>query len=191
MATVIYAPDFYTNPPKTAIPGARNAARTYKWAAADQLTTNILALGILPAGHRLMSLALECSDMDSATSHALSVGLLNSYYNQAEASVAAPGWDAYTGTIGIPVQVGSTSGATTPAEAAGKGGTTPILALGCNIITSSTVPQAGGRATATATLTPFMTLGVSQYDRIIALQFTAVGTAVLGYVGIEYIIDFP
>ena len=190
MATIIIAPDLYSNPPKTSIPGSRRDYRAYTWAAANQLTTVIIALGILPAYHRLSALDLECADMDSGTSHTLSVGLLNSYYNQALASAAAPGWDAYTATPGIAAQVGSTTGATTPAEAAGKGGTTPILALGCNIITSSNIAQAGGRASMATNLTPTITLGISQYDRIIGLQFTAVGTAVAGQVAIVYAVDF-
>ena len=189
MATIIIAPDLYSNPAKSAIPGSRRDYRAYTWAAANQLTTVIIALGILPAYHRLSGLELECADMDSGSSHALSVGLLNSYYNQALAAVATPGWDAYTATLGIAAQVGSATGATTPAEAAAKGGTTPILALGCNIITSSTAPQAGGHASMATNLTPSITLGISQYDRIIGLQFTAVGTAVAGQVAIFYSVD--
>ena len=190
MATVIIAPDLYTNPPKLAMPGTRRDFRSYSWASADQLAANVIALGILPAGHRLTDLVLECAKLDGGSSHALSVGLLNSYYGQALASATAPGWDAYTAAVGIAAQTGSTTGATTPAEAAAKGGSTPILALGCNIITSSTTPQAGGRATMTTTLSPSITLGVSKYDRIIALQLTAVGTAQAGIVAIGYTLDY-
>jgi hypothetical protein len=190
MASVIIAPDLYSNPAKSAIPGSRRDFRSYSWAAAYQTVGYIIALGILPAYHRLSALELECSDMDSGSSHTLSVGLLNSYYNRPVASSAAPGWDLHTGTPGIPIQTGSTTGATTPGESDGLGGTTPILALGCNIITSSNIPQAGGRASMATNLTPMLTLGVSQFDRIIGLQLTAVGTAVAGYVGMVYALDF-
>ena len=190
MATVVIAPDLYNNPAKSAIPGSRRDFRYYAWAVANQLTTVIIALGILPALHRLSALDIECSDMDSGSSHTLSVGLLNSYYNRPVASAAAPGWDVHTGTPGIPIQTGSTTGATTPGEADALGGTTPILALGCNIITSSSIPQAGGRASMATNLTPMITLGISNFDRIIGVQFTAVGTAVAGYIGIVYALDY-
>jgi hypothetical protein len=189
MASIIIAPELYSRPPINAMPGARVDVRSYTWAAADQVATNVVALGILPAYHWLANLFLETADMDSGSSHTVSVGLLNSYYNQALAASASPGWDQYTATIGIAAQVGSTTGATTPAEKAGYGGTTPILALGCNIITSSTVMQNGGRATYTTTLTPTTTLGVSQYDRIIGVQLTAVGTAVAGQITLIYEVD--
>jgi hypothetical protein len=190
MATVIIAPDLYSNPPKSAVPGSRKDFRSYAWPAATQTTGYVLALGILPAYHRLSALELECSDMDSGTTHAISVGLLNSYYNRPVAAAATPGWDVHTGKVGIPIQVGSTTGDTTPGEADLLGGTTPILALGCFIITASTIPQAGGRASMDVSLTPMITLGLSKLDRIIALALTATGTAVAGTVAIAYTLDF-
>jgi hypothetical protein len=83
MAAIVLNPDLYTKPPKTAIPGARKVYRSMAVTAAQLLTTNIFAIGVLPAGHRLSDLKLELSRIDSQTSPDLTinVGILNCYYN--------------------------------------------------------------------------------------------------------------
>jgi hypothetical protein len=192
--TVKYAPDFYTNPPKSAVPGARVDYREISLLTTDLITTQIIALGILPAGHRLLDLKLESSDLDSHTTPTITitVGLLNHYYNEAEACAAHPGWDANDIEPGIPAQVGSDAGATTPAEIDGEGTTTPVLTTGSDIITASTIGQGGGIAGPTSTLTPSMSLGVSKKDRIIGVQFAALPeTAAAGRLAIKYEIDEP
>jgi hypothetical protein len=188
--TVKLAPDLYTNPPKTAICGARVDYREINLATTDLITTQIIALGILPAGHRLMDLQLECGDMDSGAGLTITVGLLNSYYNRRSASAAYPGWDEHNGTLAIPAQIGSATGATTPAEADGEGGVSPVLATGFDIITASTVGQAGGRDEIDLDKTPTITLGISAYDRIIGVAFPAAPAgAVAGKLAIFYEID--
>ena len=191
--TIKYNPDLYTNPPKTAIPGARIDYREMDLVVGDLITTQILAIGILPAGHRLLNLELESADLDSHTTPTITitVGLLNHYYNRPDATVE-PGWNAHNITPGIPAQVGSASGATTPAEADGDGGSTVVLATGSDIITASTIGQGGGRAGMTLVLTPTISLGVSKLDRIIGIQFAAAAaTAQAGKIAIKAYIDEP
>lgn len=163
--TVKYAPDLYTNPPKTAIPGARVDYRDISLLTTDLITTQIIALGILPAGHRLMNLELESDALDSGSDTiTVTVGILNSYYNQPVASVADPGWDD---------------------------GTSPVLATGYDIIQASNIARAGGRAQPTATLDFTRTIGVDHSnDRIIGVGFPAApNTAAAGHLAIICTID--
>lgn len=196
MTNTIYYGDIYTNPPKSAVPGARWDHREYDVLTTDLVTTHILAIGVLPAGHRLLDLKLEVAILDSHTTPTLTitVGLLNNYYGDPDVTVKA-GWDKANITPGIAAQVGSASGATTPAEVAEGGSSTVALVTGSDIITASTI----GRTTAgvaklgaTATLTPTLSLGVSKKDRIIAVQFpAAAATAVAGKLAVDYCVDQP
>jgi hypothetical protein len=194
MSTVKYG-DIYTNPPKSAVPGARYDYREIAVLAADLISTQVLAMGVLPAGHRLLNLELEAGALDSHTTPTLTitVGLLNNYFNEAEASAAHPGWDAHNITLAIPAQVGGATGATTPAEVDAGGATTPALATGSDIITATTVGRVGGISKIwPATLTPAISLGISKKDRIIGVQFPAgSATAVAGRLAIKYEIDQP
>ena len=79
--TIVMNPNLYTKPPKTAIPGARRIYEEMAITPSQTATTNIFALAVLPAGHRLHDLIVESTDMDSATSAAINVGFLNCYYN--------------------------------------------------------------------------------------------------------------
>lgn len=169
--TLKIAPDLYTKPPKSAVGGARYDYRSIALATTDMVTTQIVALGVLPAGHRLMDYFLESTDIDSATSAALTVGILNTYYGEEEAAAANAA--AY-----------SSGGATNTA-------TEPELVSGQNLVTASNVGQAGGRATKTATLDFTKDIGVdSSKDRIVAVQFsTAPGTPVAGTIGLGLLID--
>jgi hypothetical protein len=192
--TIKYAPDLYTNPPKTAIPGARVDYRAIDLLTTDLITTQIIALGILPAGHRLMDLKIEAADLDSHTTPTITitVGLLNHYYGRPDATVKA-GWNAHTIAVGIEAQVGYSGYLTTPAELDAGGGSTVVLATGSDIITATTVAQGGGIGTIyPLTLTPSISLGVSKLDRIIGVQLAAVpATAVAGKLAIKYWIDEP
>src|SRR3989304_1774483 len=88
---LILCPDLYTKPPKSAIPGARIDRRTIALTTAQVANSNIVALGVLPAGCRLHGFYLESDDLDSgANTITLDLGVLNTYYNQAEATVAVP-----------------------------------------------------------------------------------------------------
>jgi len=124
--TLKIAPDLYTKPPKTAESGARWDYRSIALATTDMITTQIVALGVLPAGHRLMDYFLESDDIDEATSAAITVGILNTYYGEAEAS--ATNAAAYN------------SGGATNTD------TEPKLVTGQDLVTASDVGQAGGRA---------------------------------------------
>lgn len=133
--TVKFAPDFFTRPARTAPEGAQFDYRSMAVVAADLVATQLLALAVLPAGHRLISAELESSDLDTDETPAItaSLGILNSNYG-------AVLDDA------------------------------PALASGKNILTASTICQAGGRATPTLAFTE--AVGVDYVnDRIIALQF--------------------
>jgi hypothetical protein len=147
--TVKIAPDLYSKPPKSAPEGAQLDYRSIALATTDLVTTQLLALGILPAGHRLDIFGLESSDLDTNATPTItvSVGILNSNYGEAV--------DA-----------------------------TPALESGMNILTDSTICQAGGRATPTLAFSK--AIGIDETnDRIIALQFTnAPATGTSGTVGI-------
>src|SRR5271169_1798395 len=84
MATLVLAPDLYTAPPKTAIPGSRVDYREIPLTAAQCVSTNIVALGVIPANHRLMGGAIEVAnamDQNATTTAKFALGILNSYYN--------------------------------------------------------------------------------------------------------------
>jgi hypothetical protein len=82
---VILAPDLYSNPPKSAIGGARREYRTMEVTAAQLVTTNIFALAVIPKGHRASHFSLEADDLDTngAPTLTLDLGILNSYYGAA------------------------------------------------------------------------------------------------------------
>ena len=167
---LVVAPELYSIPPKSAIPGARIDVRAIELTAAQEVITNYFALGILPAGHKLVYAALESDDLDSAgPTVTVSVGILNTYYGQAPATVAVPA--AY-----------NSGGATNT-------GTAPELVTGQNIFTSSTVCQAGGRVYPSLPFTD--AIGVDHNkDRIIAFYFpVAPTTAVAGTVTLVYGVD--
>lgn len=176
--TVQIAPDLYFKPPKTAIPGARWDFRSMELTAAQLQVTAannaILALGILPAGHRLLSLFAESDDLSTGSDLVFSIGILNTYYNAPVAGGAVVGFD---------------------------GGTAPRLATGSvvlpdrtiaygKILNGSTLMQAGGRIDALV-LATMVNVDVDMYhDRIIAIDITteaATGTA--GTFAIGYCID--
>lgn len=83
--TVKLAANLYTKPPKSAPEGAQMDYRSVSLATTDLITTQIVALGVLPAGHRLDFCALESSDLDSNVSKKItgSLGILNSDYGDA------------------------------------------------------------------------------------------------------------
>jgi hypothetical protein len=149
------AADLFLKPPKTG-DGVVADFRTVELATADEVTSQLYAIGILPAGYRLRDFAVETDDLDSGGSPAaaFSVGVLNAFGN---------GW--YTANGLTPYD----DGETTIQDA----GYTAALISGMNLITTSTIGQAGGRADNSL---PIMNnLGVVEdYDRIIALQFTTV-----------------
>uniref|UniRef100_A0A6M3IDC5 Uncharacterized protein n=1 Tax=viral metagenome TaxID=1070528 RepID=A0A6M3IDC5_9ZZZZ len=187
---IVYAPDLYTKPPVTSIGGAMRDFRRMTVTAAQLITTNIFALGILPANHRLTDLQLEVPDLEaSGGTTTVTVGILNNYYNTPDASTDDPGFNENAGVIGIPAQTGSDAGATTPAEADGDGGTTPVLSDGLDILNDNTVARAGGRAGPDTDLTPTTTIGKSLKDRIIGVQFPVIGTMQAGTIAISYEVD--
>ena len=165
--TLAVAPELYTKPGLNATPGARVDYRAIALLTTDLITTQLIALGILPAGHRLMGVSIESTDLDTGTSPAitLSVGILNTYYGQAAATAAVPA--AYS------------SGGATATDV------DPQLVSGQNIITSSTLCQAGGR-TNTMVLGFTKAIGVdATKDRIIEIQFPVVPTvAAAGTLGL-------
>lgn len=165
--TLKVAPTLYSKPPKAGVPGLSYDYRTMEVLAADvESTTQILALGVLPAGHRLLDAFIECDDLDSATTLTISVGILNTYYNEAVAASGAAA--AY-----------SSGGATNTA-------TQPELVSGQNIFTEDTIGQTGGRKDLSeSALTPCLSIGVDlNKSRIIAVQFPAGATGVAGTLSI-------
>ena len=161
MATLKLAPDLYTSPPINATPGARIDRRSVAVTTTDLgLTTEFIAAAVLPAGHRLVNCVLEVPTSLASTNLTISVGILNTYYEQAAASATVPA--AY-----------SSGGQTNT-------GTTPALVSGQNIFTSSTVGVGGGRVYPSLAFTA--AIGVETvYDRIIAFYFpVAAGTPVAG-----------
>jgi hypothetical protein len=172
--TLKLAPDLYINPGKTAIPGMRVDFRKISLVVGDLITTQIVALGVLPAGHRLMHAFIESASLDAHTTTTITVtvGVLNTYYNQAPATVAVPA--AYD------------SGGATDTD------TAPALVSGQNIITASTIVRAGGRVD-TFPLAFSTAIGIdTKKDRIIAIQFPALpATAAAGVLGLGLVIDEP
>ena len=180
--TLQLAPDLYTNPAKTAIPGARWDFRQMEITKAQLEVTaannGILALGILPAGHRLLSLFVESDDLSAGADLVFSVGILNTYYGVAAASATVAGFD--TGTAPR-----LATGSVTLAD-----GT--VIVYG-NILTGSTIMQAGGRID-TLVLALMVNVGVDKlHDRIIAIDITTaatMGTTGGGTIALGYCIDF-
>ncbi len=179
--TLKVAGDLYSKPPLNALGGARLSLRKISILTTDLITTQIIALNVLPAGHRLVDAWIEASDMDSGTTLTISVGILNTYYNEQVA-----------GTSGFRYKLGSAQAA---ADYSSGGGTNtdsePNLVSGQNLITSSTVGQAGGRAGLTTTLNPSDDIGVDDdLDRIVAVQFPVAPTgAVAGTIMLGLLID--
>ena len=165
--SVTYAPDFYSRPPKNAMPGLRMEYREISLLTTQMLTTIIFALGIIPAGHRLMSFRLECEDLDSGSSATMDVGILNHYYNEAEATTLTPGFD-------------------------GDASTSAVLVTAQKIIAANVVPRAGGWASPDATFNLSLTIGVDYtHNRILAFQFAHVpATAHIGKVAFVYALDW-
>ncbi|MFA6509939.1 MAG: hypothetical protein WCV62_05740 [Candidatus Peribacteraceae bacterium] len=167
--SLIKAASLYTKPPKTGV-GPNVEYRTHALTAAQNVTGNIVALGILPSGHRLHDLRLEVDPLDTGTAVVLNVGILNTYYNEAEASATnAAAYD---------------SGGQTDT------GTAPALVSGHEIISSATIGRssAAGRGGITATLIPSHAVGVdTTKDRIIAVEIgTQATTAIAGDISIVY-----
>jgi hypothetical protein len=183
--TLKLAPDLYTNPGKTAIPGMRVDFRKISLVVGDLITTQIVALGILPAGHRLMHAFIESASLDSNTTTTITVtvGVLNTYYNESPA-----------GTTGIKFNAGSTPQSAADYSSGGQTATDvdPQLVTGQNIITASTIPRAGGRVDVFS-LAFSTAIGIdTKYDRIIAIQFPALpATAAAGVFGLGLVIDEP
>ncbi len=167
---LIKAANLYTKPPKTGV-GPNVDYRAHTLTTAQNVTGNIVALGILPAKHRLQDLRLEVDPLDTGTAIVLNVGILNTYYNEAEASATAPA--DY-----------SSGGATNT-------GTAPALVSGHNIITGATIGRssADGTAGITATEIPSHAIGVdTTKDRIIAVEIgTQATTAAEGDIAIAYV----
>ena len=168
--SLILCPDLYTKPPKSAIPGARIDRRTITLTTAQVANDNIVALGVLPAASRLQGFYLESADLDSgANTIAINLGVLNTYYNQAAATVAVPA-DYDSG--------GQTNT-----------GTAPALVSGQNILSLSDVAQAGGRIEYSA-LDFSDDIGVdNDKDRIIAAEFKTVGTGAGGKLTLGLLYD--
>lgn len=166
---LIKAADLYTKPPR-GIVGMNMEYRAHNLTAAQNVTGNLVALGILPAKHRLIDLRLEVDPLDTGTAIVLNVGILNTYYNEHDASATAAA--AYD------------SGGQT------NTGTAPALVSGHNIITAATIGRssADGTGGITATEIPSHAIGVdTTKDRIIAVEVgTQATTAIAGHIAIAY-----
>jgi hypothetical protein len=180
MATVkIVTNAVYGKPAVNALGGARWEFRsialiTGDVASASQLT----AISLLPAGHRVMDAFLEIGDLDShaAPSLNISIGILNTYWAQALA-----------GSSALPTSTYNSGGVTDT-------GTTAACVAGQYLMYSLTIARAGGRTRLgdsganSFVLEPASAIGVDKNnDRIICLQIdAAAGTAKMGnlYLGI-------
>ena len=170
--TLKVAPDFATNPAKSAIPGARVDFRTIELLTTDLVTTQIIALGIIPASHRLLDFALETDDLDTGSTLTITVGLLN---------VVGRGGAWLVSTA-----------ATTPDSgdyAMGGSNHTPALIANKDAITADTIGRTGGRATSSLAFTE--AIGVNHnYDRCLAVKFPAAPTgAVAGTLNLILTLD--
>jgi hypothetical protein len=183
--TLKVAGDLYTKPPLNALGGARLVYRKIALATTDLITTQLIALAVLPAGHRLVNAFLEVTDMDSSSGMTISVGILNTYYGEAAA-----------GDVGV--RLTQPTSAAQAAAAYSSGGATntasaPALVSGQNLITSSGLGPTGGRVGLdnTTPLTPSYSIGVDKVlDRIVAVQFpVAPGGAVAGTLALGLTID--
>lgn len=167
--SLIKAADLYTKPPKTGV-GPNVNYRTHALTEAQNVTGNIVALGILPARHRLLDLRLEVDGLDTGTALVLNVGILNTYYNEADASVTEPA--AY-----------DSGGATNT-------GTAPALVSGHNAISSATIGRSSavGSEGMSAALNPSLAIGVDNTkDRIIAVELgTGSTTDIAGDIALIY-----
>ncbi len=179
--TAQLAPDLYTNPAKTAIPGARfdfrSMAVTKAQAEVAAANNGILCLGILPAGHRLMTLFVESGGISTGSDIVASVGILNTYWGLAVATATVAGFD--TGTVPR-----LATGSVTLADAS-------VIAYG-NILTSFTILRTGGGRADTLVLNIGANVSVDPFhDRIIAVDITTPATTgVLGYVALGYCFDY-
>jgi hypothetical protein len=187
MNTLKIAPDLYSNVPKTAISGARKDVRTISLATTDLITTQLVALAVLPAGHMLTDFVLESDQLDSnvTTTLTATVGILNTYFNQAPATAAkAANYNPTTKDA-----AGNTIYAESPATDQNTD-TQPALVANHNIITADNTVAAGGRKGPSLAFTRY--IGIDKVnDRIIALQFPAVpATAKAGNVTFIVGIDF-
>lgn len=83
--SVIYADNFFTRPAKTGPEGAQFSYASKTLATTELVSTQIVAMAALPAKHRLMSAAIESSDLDTNDAATLtgSLGILNSNYGEA------------------------------------------------------------------------------------------------------------
>lgn len=152
--TLKVAPALYSQPPKTALGGVQMDYREVELLGTDvESTTQLVAIGVLPAGHRLLDAFIETDDLDDGANLTITVGILNTYYNEPAATAAVPA-DYDSG------------GATNT-------GTAPALVSGQDLFTTDTVGQAGGRKDISdAALTPCLSIGVDyEKDRVIAVQF--------------------
>ena len=161
--TLKIATDLYSKPPLNALGGSRLSYRKVSLATADLITTQIYAMNVLPAGHRLVDAFVETNQLETASSaFAFTIGILNTYYGDPAATTAVPA--AY-----------SSGGATNVA-------TSPILVTGQNLITAATIGQTGGRirlgiSATSYLLTSSIDVGVDKNkDRIVAMQVTSLAT---------------
>jgi hypothetical protein len=144
----------------------------------------ILALGVLPAGARLMALFAEFDALSTGADIVANIGILNSYYNEPVADATHHGID---GATHVPELEDSS---VTLDDGA-------VIAYS-NIMTGLTIGRssAAGRValdTATAALVPSgVGVGVDKlHDRIIAIDFTTeASTGAAGTVAIGYAFDF-
>ena len=181
---LVNCPDLYTAPPKLAIPGARWDVRKMALTVAQEVTTNIFALGVLPAGHILLDAFLESTDMDNGgTAAALDVGVVNSYYNRIiEASPHNYGNATNEPNVCVTTNTTGTVADTTA---------TAVIVSGQKFISANAVAQAGGRCKPDAGSALTQIVGVDyKNDRIIGVQFsTAPGTAAVGTLTLGLLID--
>ena len=163
-------PKLYIDTPISPQDGARIVYEKMTLLTADVVSTQMIALAVLPAGARLMNAAYETADLDSGASLTVSVGILNTYYGQAPATAAVPA--AY-----------SSGGATDV-------GTAPALVSGQNIFTSITTGQSAAR-NSNPILAFTDAIGVdTAKDRIVGVQvMTDPNTAQTGSIGIILTID--
>ena len=166
MTTLKIATDLFSKPPKTSQDGQTvTDYRSIAMATTDLVTTQIIALGVLPAGHRAVGFALECTDMDSSSGLTITVGILNAFYN------------------GVQTDNGIVESAT-PYLMNDSVNYVPSLVSGMNFITASTIGASGGRAPSVLAFSH--AIGVNdKYDRIIAVSIAAApGGAVAGTLAI-------
>lgn len=167
--SLILAADLYSKPPKTAV-GPNTNYRSHALTEAQNVTGNIIALGILPARHRLLDLRLEVDSLDTGTALVLNVGILNTYLGEAVAS--------------------ATDAATYASGGATNTGTAPALVSGHNAISSSTIGRSSavGSGGISAAVNASNAIGVdNDRNRIIAVEIgTGSTTDVAGDIAISY-----